>query len=183
MSNFSKTRIYQQDIETGLLHLVHRNSLALAHLLHEALSAGVHHALQRRLPLLPHGQVVPHVDERAALQDRLCLPQRTWQLRNGKLARGHVGQTAELEDERLKHQQRRAIIAWWWWMCQIRSHEFLRLVVSDSRRISTSTSSRQPLFPARLRQRVIYDSAQAQPYRLFDPFLSRSSSRGSALLR
>ena len=125
---FLKARVYQEDVETSLLHLVHRNSLPFTHLLHEALPTGVHHAPQRGLSLVPHGEVVPDVDERACLQERLCLSQRTRQFRDGELGRGTpgtsaaaaaVGQTAELEDERLEHQQRGAVVASWWWMCEI----------------------------------------------------------------
>lgn len=125
---FLKARVYQEDVETSLFHLVHRNSPPFTHLLHEALPAGVHHAPQRGLPLVPHGEVVPDVDEHAGLQERLCLSQRTRQLRDGELGRGTpdtdtataVGQAAELEDERLEHQQRGAVVvASWWWMCEI----------------------------------------------------------------
>lgn len=69
-----KTRIYQQDIESGPLYLLHRDTFPLTHFPHEAVSAGVHYALQRGLPLLPYSKVVAHVNESVALQEQLGLP-------------------------------------------------------------------------------------------------------------
>ena len=71
-------RIYQEDIQTGLFHLLHRDTLPLAYFPHEAFSAGVHHSLQRGLPLLPHGKVVAHINESVALQELFGLPHCTW---------------------------------------------------------------------------------------------------------
>jgi hypothetical protein len=78
----SRTRVHQQDVEAGFLDLANGHTLPLAHLLHEARPAGVHHALQRGLALLPHGEVVTHVDERVALEKELRLPERRRQLRD-----------------------------------------------------------------------------------------------------
>ena len=103
--------VHQQNVEPSLLDLANGHALRLvAHLLHEARPAGVHHALQRVLALLPHGEVVAHVDERVALQQLLRLPERRRQLRDRELARRDARQAPELEDERLQHQQRRAVV-------------------------------------------------------------------------
>src|SRR6266702_2322392 len=115
----SRTRVHQQDVEAGPLDLANGHALPLAHLLHKAGPAGVHRALQRVLALLPHGEVVAHVDERVALEEQLRLPHRRRQLRDRELARRDARQTPKLEDERLKHQQRGAVVAWRRRVCEV----------------------------------------------------------------
>jgi len=76
-NKLSTTRIYQQDVEARLFDLLHRDTLPFTHFPHKAFSTGMHHAPQRGLTLLPHGKVVAHVNESAALQEQLGLPHRT----------------------------------------------------------------------------------------------------------
>jgi hypothetical protein len=101
----SKASIHQQDFEASLLDLLHGEALPLANFPHEALPTGMHHAAERCLSLLAHGEVVAHVDERVALEEQLGLPERARELGDGELLACccYAGQAAELEDECLEH--------------------------------------------------------------------------------